>query len=138
MKRRLIDANAFRMELERIALESDYIQDQLRQAFKALDAQPTVEPKHPENISPSCATCGVVEKLTEELEELKAVDELRIAKNFLQMMPKAYAKRTMNCTIIHDILMAGTSTAGMTSCCEKCKELGIDPHGYGLEPEVQE
>ena len=61
--------------------------------------------------------------------------ELRIVKNFLDSMAKAYGARTMNCTVVHDILMRGTSTAGMTSCCEKCRELGIDPYGYNLKPE---
>ncbi len=62
-------------------------------------------------------------------------DELRIVKNFLSHMPKTYRKRSMNFVVVKDILMRGTSTAGMGSCCKKCLELGIDPYGYDLEPE---
>lgn len=62
-------------------------------------------------------------------------NELRILKNFLYCMPKIYARRNANYCIVRDILMQGTSTAGMTSCIAKCRELGIDPYGYNLEPE---
>ena len=62
-------------------------------------------------------------------------DELRILKNFLGNMTKAYRQRNMNWVVVQDILMKGTSTAGRTSCCEKCTELGIDPWGYSLESE---
>ena len=64
--------------------------------------------------------------------------ELRILRNFLNRMPKAYRKRTPNFAVVMDILRAGTSTAGKTSCCEHCKTLGIDPYGYSLESEVDE
>jgi hypothetical protein len=64
---------------------------------------------------------------------LKIADELKIVENFLYRMPKVYRKRHANHTVVRHILMAGTSTAGMTSCCIKCNELGIDPYGYNLE-----
>lgn len=62
-------------------------------------------------------------------------EELRIVMNFLDSMTKAYAKRTMNWCVIRDIIMRRTSTAGMTSCIAKCRELGIDPYGYNLQEE---
>lgn len=58
--------------------------------------------------------------------------ELRILRNFIRMMPKTYRKRTMNRTVVRDILMAGTSTMGSNSCVGKCIELNIDPDGYEL------
>lgn len=61
------------------------------------------------------------------------MDELRIVKNFINAMPKVYRKRNMNFVIIKDILLTGTSTSGMTSCCRKCSELGINPYGCTLE-----
>jgi len=60
-------------------------------------------------------------------------DELRIVKNFIASMPKTYRKRTINRTIVRDILMRGTSTAGSTSCGMKCIELGIDPYTYVID-----
>jgi hypothetical protein len=62
-------------------------------------------------------------------------DELRIVKNFINCMSKAYRMRSANYRVIGDILMQGTSTAGQTSCIAKCRELGIDPYGYTLESE---
>lgn len=64
-------------------------------------------------------------------EDMKS-NEVRILKNFIENMPKVYRKRNMNFTIVRDILMAGTSTAGRTSCCKKCIELGIEPYSYEL------
>ena len=62
-------------------------------------------------------------------------DELRIVRNFIDHMPKTYRKHTMNFKVIQNILMEGTSHMGMTSCCKKCVELGIDPYKYTLESE---
>ena len=59
--------------------------------------------------------------------------ELRILRNYLMMMPKAYRKRTVNWLVVRDILMRGTRTEGMTSCISKCIELGIDHSGYDLK-----
>ena len=58
--------------------------------------------------------------------------ELRILNNFLNMMTKAYRKRTINWVVVRDIFLIGTSTSGSTSCINKCKELGIDPYGYTI------
>jgi hypothetical protein len=62
-------------------------------------------------------------------------DELRIVKNFLCHMSKVYRQRYQNWVVVQHILMAGTSTAGATSCVEKCRELGIDPYSHSLEEE---
>jgi coenzyme F420-reducing hydrogenase gamma subunit len=64
--------------------------------------------------------------------------EIRILKNFISMMPKAYRKRNVNWLVVRDILMRGTSTEGMTSCIAKCKELGIDHSGYEINGEQLE
>lgn len=72
------------------------------------------------------------EQIDEEFEILKKM-ELRIIKNFIAKMPKVYRKRNMNFTIVGDILTAMTSKDGMTSRCEKCKELGLDPYGYTID-----
>ena len=60
-------------------------------------------------------------------------EEIRILKNFIRMMPKTYRNRTMNRTIVRDIILNGTSTAGSTSCTKKCLDLGIDPTGFSLD-----
>ena len=59
-------------------------------------------------------------------------DELRIVRNFLNCMTKAYRQRTMNFVVVQDILMAGTRKMGRTSACKKCTELGIDPYKYTI------
>jgi hypothetical protein len=59
-------------------------------------------------------------------------ESLRILKNFLNCMTKTYRTRTCNWCVVRDLIMQGTSTAGMTSCIEKCRELCIDPHGYKI------
>ena len=64
-------------------------------------------------------------------------DELRILKNFLDHMPKAYRARNINWVVVRNILMHRTSTSGRTSCCKKCVQLRIDPYGYSLESEEQ-
>lgn len=61
--------------------------------------------------------------------------EINILKNFLWDMPNVYRRRNENWVIVRDILMAGTSNAGMSSCIAKCRELRIDPYGYSLENE---
>jgi len=66
-----------------------------------------------------------------EMDWFKAY-ELRILKNYIDNMPKVYRKRHVNFVIVQDILLWGTSTAGKTSCVNKCIELGIDPYGYDL------
>jgi hypothetical protein len=60
-------------------------------------------------------------------------EELRILKNFLSCMTKAYRQRTQNWEVVKDILLNRTSTAGQTSCISKCINLGIDPYTYDLE-----
>jgi hypothetical protein len=65
------------------------------------------------------------------------MNELNIIKNFIDCMTKRYREKTMNCRVVHDILLKRTSTAGMTSCCRKCVELGIDPYGYTLEQDSE-
>jgi len=57
-------------------------------------------------------------------------DELRILNNYIHHMPKTYRQRNDNASIVHDILLSGTSTAGRTSCITKCRELGIDPYKH--------
>ena len=56
--------------------------------------------------------------------------ELRTLDNFIWHMPKVYRLRHMNYSVVHDILMQGTSTSGMTSCINKCVDLGIKPYDY--------
>lgn len=63
--------------------------------------------------------------------------ELRVLRNHISNMTKTYRSRKQNFEIVRDILMRGTSTAGMTSCIAKCRELGIDPYAYILESEVK-
>lgn len=58
---------------------------------------------------------------------------VRFIKNYLKMMPKVYRKRNMNLVVVRDLLMNGTSTAGMTSCIEMCREIGVDPYVYELK-----
>lgn len=65
---------------------------------------------------------------TEEQQEF----ELRILKNYEKTLSKAYRKRTDNATLIHNILLSGTSTSGRTSCCDKCRELGVDPYSHSV------
>lgn len=60
-------------------------------------------------------------------------ESLRVLQNFLHCMPKLYRKRHDNAAVVRDILLAGTSTAGRTSCIALCRELEIDPYGYELE-----
>jgi len=64
--------------------------------------------------------------------DMDRANDLRIIRNFLEHMPKVYRLRNSNWVVVRDILMNGTSTSGCTSCCEKCRELGIDPYGYKL------
>lgn len=63
-------------------------------------------------------------------------DELRILNNYISSMPKVYRKRNDNATVVHDILLMGTSMAGRTSCIIKCGELGINPYSHELKVEV--
>lgn len=58
--------------------------------------------------------------------------ELRLIKNFLDCMTKAYRNRTVNWVVVRDLIMSGTSTAGKTSCIVECQRIGIDPWGYRL------
>ena len=58
--------------------------------------------------------------------------ELRILENFIYNMPKVYRARNANWCIVRDILLNGTSTAGSTSCRQKCIDLGIDPYARSL------
>lgn len=62
--------------------------------------------------------------------------ELRLLKNYLYHKPKTYRQRNQNFVVVRDLLMSGTSHAGMTSCVMKCHELGIDPYGYELKGAV--
>ena len=66
---------------------------------------------------------------------MNKADELRILENFIDCMPNAYRKRNRNQAVVRDILLAGTSTMGSTSCYKKCLELGIDPDGYSIDSE---
>jgi hypothetical protein len=79
----------------------------------------------------------VVALLNDCLEVAKAI-EVRAVENYLNSSSKAYARRTPNWCVVRDILMQGTSKAGMTSSISKCRELGIDPYGYNLKPERDE
>ena len=63
------------------------------------------------------------------------MNELRIVRNFLDMMTKAYRARNPNYVVVRDILMHRTSIAGMASCINKCRELGIDPWSRRIESE---
>ena len=60
-------------------------------------------------------------------------NELRILNNFINEMPKIYRTRNANWCVVRDILMQGTSTAGRTSCIDKCIDLGVDPYEYKLQ-----
>jgi hypothetical protein len=60
------------------------------------------------------------------------MNELLILENFIYNMPDKYRTYNRNYQIVGDILLRGTSTSGMTSCCEKCIELGIDPYSYSI------
>jgi hypothetical protein len=60
-------------------------------------------------------------------------ETLRILKNFISMSSKIYRQRNDNAAIVGDLILAGTSTGGRTSCIAKCRELGIDPYGHNLE-----
>ena len=80
---------------------------------------------------------GAIEVIAEAYEYRKSA-ELNILRNFIGMMPKTYRNRNQNWVAVRDILMSGTSTAGMTSCIKKCRDLGIDPYGYTLEQEDEE
>ena len=62
--------------------------------------------------------------------------ELRILSNFINCMPKVYRQRNCNWAVIRDILLNGTSTAGRTSCIDKCIELQINPYGNNFESEA--
>jgi len=64
-------------------------------------------------------------------------ETLRILRNFIDCTTKAYRQRTCNWCVVRDLLMNRTSTAGMTSCIAKCRELSIDPHGYNLPKEIE-
>ena len=74
-----------------------------------------------------------MQKVLSERSEMDKNDELRIVKNFLANMPKTYRRRNANWSVVRDILMQGTHTAGMTSSMHKCWALGIDPDGYTLD-----
>ena len=82
---------------------------------------------------------GIVIKEDEESRpdiSKKENTELRILHNYISNMSKAYRQRNDNASVVHDILLSGTSTAGRTSCIAKCRELGIDPYLHDLEREV--
>lgn len=74
----------------------------------------------------------IFEALKEKAERDKAqvALELRIMRNYERTISKAYRQRADNATLVQDILLWGTRTAGRTSCCEKCVELGIDPYEH--------
>lgn len=59
---------------------------------------------------------------------------IRVLKNFLDCMPKTYRRRNDNASVVQDIILFRTRTAGRTSCKELCREIGIDPCGHTLEP----
>jgi hypothetical protein len=63
-------------------------------------------------------------------------EELRLLKNYLHNKSKAYRQRTPNYVVVRELIMSGTSHAGMTSCIMKCHELGINPYGYDLKGAV--
>lgn len=63
---------------------------------------------------------------------MQADEELRILKNYISNMPKVYRKRNCNWVIVQELIMIGTSKAGMTSSIEECYRLGIDPYGHSL------
>jgi hypothetical protein len=75
---------------------------------------------------------GAIEVIVKAYEQQKS-SELNILRNFIQKMSKVYRHCNQNWVIVRDLLMSGTNTGGMTSCIEKCRELGIDPYGYILE-----
>ena len=66
-----------------------------------------------------------------------SLDEIRLLKNYLSHMPKVYGQRNYNWCVVRDLIMSGTSHAGMTSCIMKCHELGIDPYRYDLKGAVK-
>ena len=80
---------------------------------------------------------GAIEVIVKAF-EYRGSAEFNILQNFLWKMPKTYRNRNQNWVAVRDILMSGTSTAGMTSCIKKCRDLGINPYGYILEQEDEE
>lgn len=61
---------------------------------------------------------------------------IRIIRNFLYHMPRAYRNRTPNYRVVMDILTAGTSHGGMTSAIAFCHDIGIAPDGHILPDTV--
>lgn len=59
---------------------------------------------------------------------------IRVLENFIDCMSKTYRKGNDNATVVHDIILFITRTAGRTNCIELCREIGIDPYGHTLEP----
>jgi hypothetical protein len=78
-----------------------------------------------ENFLKLCKECP--EKRPASAEEL-----IRFIKNYLRKMPRTYRERNQNWCVVRDLIMSGTSTAGMTSCIAKCNDLGIDPYGHEI------
>lgn len=64
-------------------------------------------------------------------------DERRILRNFVEMMPKTYRKRSPNWVLVRDLITKGTNHAGMTSAIQECYKIGIDPDGYEIKEEIQ-
>lgn len=91
---------------------------------------------------PACVDCmtkhSVLEIIDAQPAALEGEFELRLLKNFLYNMPMTYGKRKQNWCVVRDLLMSGTSTAGMTSCIAKCRELGINPYGHNLGGAVKD
>lgn len=109
----------------------------IEEAIALLETGNTIPaiPHTAEDVDSACKLAVAALQEKQEHEKAQAKFELRILRNYERLISKAYRQRTDNATLVHNILMAGTSTAGRTSCCEKCRELGIDPYGYEIKEE---
>ena len=57
-------------------------------------------------------------------------DMRRVLLNFISCKPKAYRRRTINASVVGDILQRRTGQGGFTSCIEICQFIGCDPYAY--------
>ncbi len=123
---RLINADLWIDNLSKSFVAPNYHPD-LGDAFQCMEIE-----QHNED------TADLIMRINEQPTALEDGFEIRLLKNYLSNMPKTYRARHINWVIVRDLLMSGTSTAGMTSCITKCHDLGIDPWGYELKGAVKD
>lgn len=119
------------MNNKRITLESSEAQKVLQRLTFHFCEETGKRSAEDTNTILSALNVGI--EAIEKQSTVKEMNEINIIKNFLYRMPKTYRKRTMNWVVVKHILLNRTSTAGRTSCIEKCRELRIDPYGYTLD-----